>query len=47
MATCAAAREAIWLQKLLARLFGQIPVPTVIHCDNQSCADVNESCVSE
>ena len=37
MATCAAAREAIWLQKLLARLFGQIPVPTVIHCDNQSC----------
>lgn len=30
------AREAIWLCKLLVGLFGQMLVPTVIHCDNQS-----------
>ena len=29
-------REAVWLRKLLVGLFGQIPGPTMIHCDNQS-----------
>ena len=37
MAASSATREAVWLRKLLAGLFGQIPEPTVIHCDNQSC----------
>ena len=37
MAANIAAQEAIWLQKIFAGLFGQIPGPTVIHCDNQSC----------
>ena len=40
MAASSAAREAVWLQKLLAGLFGQIPEPTVIHCDNQSCVQM-------
>ena len=30
-------REAVWLRKILVGLFGQIPGPTVIHCDNRSC----------
>jgi hypothetical protein len=29
--------EAIWLHKLLARLFDQELDPTVIYCDNWSC----------
>ena len=37
MAANSTARKAIWLQKHLARSFGQIPGPTIIHCDNQSC----------
>ena len=41
MAANTVAREAVWLQKLLARLFGQIPGPTVIHCDNQSCIQMS------
>ena len=36
-----AAREVVWLRKLLAGLFGQIPEPTVIHCDNQSCVQMS------
>ena len=32
-----AAREAMWLRKLLVRLFGHMLEPTVICCDNQSC----------
>ena len=36
MAASSTAQEAVWLHKLLARLFGQIPEPTVIHYDNQS-----------
>ena len=36
-----AAREAISLRKLLTRLFGQIPEPTVIHCDNQRCVQMS------
>ena len=34
VATCMAAREEVWLRKLLAGLFGQRLEPTVIHCDN-------------
>jgi hypothetical protein len=34
IATCMAAREAVWLRKLLVGLFGQRLEPTVIHCDN-------------
>ena len=32
-----AAREAIWMRKILVGLFGRQMDPTVIHCDNQSC----------
>ena len=41
MAASTAAREVVWLRKLLAGLFGQIPGPTVIHCDNQSCIQMS------
>ena len=34
IATCMVAREAVWLRKLLAGLFGQRLELTVIHCDN-------------
>ena len=34
IAACMAAREAVWLKKLLVGLFGQRMEPTVIHCDN-------------
>jgi hypothetical protein len=37
IAACVAAREAMWLQKLLVGLFEQSMDPTIIHCDNQSC----------
>jgi hypothetical protein len=43
---CMAVREAVWLQKLLAGLFGQMLDPTVIHCDNQSCVKLSENPVS-
>ena len=32
-----AAREAKWLRKLLAGLFGQMLKSTMIHSDNESC----------
>jgi hypothetical protein len=32
-----ASREAVWLRKLLARIFHLELKPTLIHCDNQSC----------
>ena len=38
---CMAAREAVWLRKLLAGLSGQSLQPTVIHCDNQSCVKMS------
>ena len=41
IATCMAAHEAVWLRKLIARLFGQMLEPTVIHCDNQSCVKMS------
>ena len=31
-----ASREAIWLRKLLAELFGEAMNPMIIDCDNQS-----------
>ena len=36
-----AAREVVWLQKLLAGLFGHMLEPTVIRCDNQSCVQMS------
>ena len=41
MTASSAAREVVWLRKLLAGLFGQIPEPIVIHCDNQSCVQMS------
>ena len=41
MAAISTVREAVWLRILLARLFGHIPGPTVIHCDNQSCIQMS------
>ena len=40
-----AAREAVWLGKLLVGLFGQMLEPTMIHCDNQSCVKLSENLV--
>ena len=37
MAESQAAREAIWMRKILVSLFGSHLDPTVIHFDNQSC----------
>ncbi|XP_059073404.1 uncharacterized mitochondrial protein AtMg00810-like [Cryptomeria japonica] len=37
MAASMGAREAVWLRKLLFDLFGKPLLPTIIHCDNQSC----------
>ena len=45
MAANSAAREAVWLCKLLARLFAQILEPTVIHYDNQSCVQMSVNLV--
>ena len=41
MAASSPAREVVWLRKLLAGLFGQIPEPTMIQCDNQSCVQMS------
>ena len=40
-----ASYEAIWLSKMLVRLFGQELRPTVIYCDNQSCIKLIENLV--
>ena len=45
MASSTTAWEAVWLRKLFAGLFGQIPKPIVIHCDNQSCIQMSENLV--
>jgi len=34
IAACGASKEAVWLQKMLARLFDQELDVIVIHCDN-------------
>ena len=41
IAACMAAREVVWLRKLLAGLFGHMLEPTVIRCDNQSCVQMS------
>jgi hypothetical protein len=35
--------KAVWLKKLLARLFDQKLETTLIHCDNQSCVKLSEN----
>jgi hypothetical protein len=45
IALCVAVREAVWLRKLLADLFGHELDSTVIHCDNQSCVKLYENLV--
>eukprot|EP00253_Pinus_taeda_P020111 PITA_20111 len=37
MAASLAACEAIWMRKILVRLFGSHLDPTMIYCDNQTC----------
>jgi hypothetical protein len=43
IALSVAVREAVWLRKLLANLFGHVLDSTVIHCDNQSCVKLSEN----
>jgi hypothetical protein len=43
IALCVAVREAVWLHKLLANLFGHEMDSTVIHCDNQSCVKLSKN----
>ena len=45
MASKIVAQEAIWLQKLLARLFGQNPGSTMIHYDNHNCIHLSMNLV--
>jgi hypothetical protein len=44
IAASVTSREAVWLQKLLARLFDQELETTLIHCDNQSCVKISKKC---
>jgi hypothetical protein len=34
IAACEACTEAVWLRKLISRLFDQVPNSTIIYCDN-------------
>ena len=43
IAASVASREAVWLRKLLARIFDLELEPTLIHCDNQSCIRLSEN----
>ena len=43
MAASQASCEAIWLRKLLVRLFGRELRSTTIYCDNQSCIKLSEN----
>eukprot|EP00253_Pinus_taeda_P001624 PITA_01624 len=45
MAASLAACEAIWMRKILVRLFGSHLEPTVIYCDNQSCIKLSANLV--
>ena len=38
-------KESIWLNKILAGLFGDVPETTIIHCDNQSCVKLSKNLV--
>jgi len=46
MATSQAACEAIWMQKILVGLFGQMMDPIAMYCDNHSCIKLLENLVS-
>ena len=35
--------EALWIRKLMEYLFGQDLIPTIIHCDNQSCIKLSKN----
>jgi hypothetical protein len=37
IAACESCTGAVWLRKMISRLFDQVPDSTIIHCDNQSC----------
>jgi hypothetical protein len=39
---CEACTKAVWLRKLISRLFDQVPNSTIIHCDNHSCIRLSE-----
>jgi hypothetical protein len=43
IALSVAIREAVWLRKLLANLFGHVLDSTVIHCNNQSCVNLSKN----
>jgi hypothetical protein len=45
IATCDACREVVWLCKMAFGLFDQVPDPTMIYCDNQSCVKLSENLV--
>jgi hypothetical protein len=44
-ATSDASKEAVWLRKLVSRLFGDKLETMVVHCDNQSCIKLTENLV--
>ena len=46
IATCSSYREAIWLCKLLTRLFDTEMDATEIYCDNKSCVKLTKNMVS-
>jgi hypothetical protein len=43
IAACSSSSEAVWLRKLLARLFDLELEATCIWCDNQSCVKLIEN----
>jgi hypothetical protein len=43
IATSDASKEAIWVRKLVSRLFGVKIETTMVHCDNQSCIKLIEN----
>ena len=43
IATCSTCSEAVWLRKLLTRLFDTEMDVTDIYCDNQSCIKLSEN----
>lgn len=43
IATRDASKEAIWLCKFLAGLFGDVLEMTIIHCDNQRCVKLSKN----
>jgi hypothetical protein len=43
IAASMASHEAVWLRKLLAGIFDLELEPTLIHCDDQSCAKLTEN----